>query len=65
MRKTLSYRTYLEIEDANGKRCFAATNEILQSHNLQRQCIEKAELRRIINRLQKHLLGRNQIHFDG
>ena len=64
MRKTLSYRAYLEIEDANGKRWFAATDEILQSHDLQRQCVEKATLRRIINRLQKHLLGQNQTQFD-
>jgi hypothetical protein len=60
MRK-LSYRAYLEIEDENGERVFVATPKILQSAELQHQCVEKAVLRRIINRLRKHGLGPAQL----
>ena len=65
MRRKLSYRAYLEIEDDNGERVFCDTNEILGSTKLQRQCTEKRALRRIIKKLEKQIYGRNQTHFDG
>ena len=60
MRK-LSFRAYLEIEDENGERVAVSTSKILQSPELQDRCVEKAALRRIINRLQKHGLGPSQL----
>jgi hypothetical protein len=49
----VSYRGYLEVKEDDGTTAFYETDKILQSPRLQRQCLEKAVLRRIINRLRK------------
>jgi hypothetical protein len=55
VRKNLSCRAFLKIKDDDGECVYVATNEILQSPKLQSQCIEKATLKRIINKLQKRI----------
>jgi hypothetical protein len=59
----LSYRAFLEVEDEKGERGFVETSKVLQSPELQRQCTEKAALRRIISKLQKRVYG-DQTRFD-
>jgi hypothetical protein len=48
-----SYRAYLEVRNDDGTTVFCATEEILKSPDLQKQCLEKRTLRSIINRLRK------------
>jgi hypothetical protein len=64
MRKRIAYRAFLEVVDDDGEHGFYDTNKILQSPELQARCVEKAVLRRIINRLQKHVFGENHARFD-
>jgi hypothetical protein len=52
MPKQIGIRAFLEMDDG----AFCATSRILQSPELQKRCIEKRALKRIVRLLEQHNL---------
>jgi hypothetical protein len=52
MPRQIGFRGFLEMDDGR----FCRTEDILQSPELQRHCVEKRELRKIVKLFEKHNL---------